>query len=328
MSMATCTPNDWQFGPQIDHACQQFDFTLFFEATFLSTAPSAILLTSLAIRLWNLVGASVKARGGMLLMLKMVRGRAVGMRSGLVRLIRCTQTGIGLLMVLQIVFLVLNTIRLNLRHPAPFAAGSLAIAGTGAAILASFYEHTRSTAPSSILQTYFPTVILLNVARVRTLWLIGDAPSAIVLSIILSFEILIFSIESVWKTRYLIADTSNEEQSGLWDRVLFSWLLSMLLRGYSGTLSLACLPMIDSKLDSRALHGKLIDTWRRSKMHKHRARHSYLTWTRTTEQEVHLTFGDSSRLLATVCRCFRATAVVDGFQIRTALPHQHDHRMG
>jgi ATP-binding cassette subfamily C (CFTR/MRP) protein 1 len=175
------------------------------------------------------------------------------------------QTSLGLLIVLHIVFLVLVTNSPILRHPASLAAGVLAIVGIGTAMVASFYEHTRSVAPSSILQTYFLAVILLDMTRVRTLWLIDNSPPAVLLSLVLGFEILTFSLKYVRKTKSLTVNASTEERSGLWERALFSWLLSMLRRGYSSTLSLNCLPVIDSKLDSQTLHDNLLNSWRLSK---------------------------------------------------------------
>ena len=168
-------------------------------------------------------------------------------------------------MVLQIAFLVLTVTTHALKHPSSLAAGTLAVAGSGAAMIASFYEHTRSVAPSSVLQTYFLAIVLLDVARVRTFWLIGVSPPAILLSLVLAFEVLIFSLELVRKTSFPETNASAEEQSGLWERALFSWLLPMLRRGYSTTLSLECLLMIDSKLGSRALHDQLVGNWRESK---------------------------------------------------------------
>jgi hypothetical protein len=79
-------------------------------------------------------------------------------------------------MALHIIFLVLVATTPVLRHSTSLIAGTLVIAGTGAAIGTSFHEHTKSVAPSSILQIYFLTAILLDVVRVRTLWLIGTLP--------------------------------------------------------------------------------------------------------------------------------------------------------
>jgi hypothetical protein len=70
--MATCISNDWHLGQRVHYGCRQFDFTLFFEAIFLSAVPSAILLMCVFARLWKLVGTPVKAHGGMVLILKMV----------------------------------------------------------------------------------------------------------------------------------------------------------------------------------------------------------------------------------------------------------------
>jgi hypothetical protein len=75
--MATCISSDWGFGPQVDQACRQFDFTLLFEATFLSTVPSAILLACLSVRLWKVAGVSTKVHGGNLLLCKVVCDFAV-----------------------------------------------------------------------------------------------------------------------------------------------------------------------------------------------------------------------------------------------------------
>lgn len=168
-------------------------------------------------------------------------------------------------MVLQITLLALIAITHTLKHPASLASGTLAVVGSGVAMIASFYEHTRSVAPSSVLQTYFSAVILLDMARVRTVWLIGILPPAMIMSFILTFEVLVFSLESVRKKKSPMTNTSTEERSGLWERALFSWLLPLLRRGYSNTLSLECLPMIDLKLGSRALHDQLVAHWRESK---------------------------------------------------------------
>jgi len=325
--MTTCTSNDWLLGPQVHNTCRQFDFTLLFEATFLSAVPSAIFLICLLARLWHLSGRSAKAHGGIVVILKMACScticRSIGNSNN-----SCTQISLGLLMVLHIIFLVLIATTSALRHPASLAAGALAIAGTGVAIIVSLYEHTRSVAPSSILQTYFLMVILLDMARTRTLWLIGNSSSAIILSLTLGCEILTFSLESVWKTNYLTIDTSAEEQSGLWERALFSWLLSTFLRGYSGTLSLICLPIIDSKLDSRVLHRKLVEIWCQSKTFEHFQRSSNLTCIRATGQEERFAFGYSALLLATIRYCIRPTALLGGLQVCTTLPDQCDHQMG
>lgn len=177
-----------------------------------------------------------------------------------------SQTSIGLLMVLHVALLALVATTPYLRHPASLVAGALAVVGTGAAGIASIFEHTRSVAPSSILQTYFATVILFDMAKVRTLWLIDNSPPAMLLGFILGFEVLIFALESLRKTRCLMVEASTEERSGLLERALFSWLLSMLLRGYSNTLSLMCLPTIDSDFESRVLHDQLLNHWHKSKM--------------------------------------------------------------
>jgi ATP-binding cassette subfamily C (CFTR/MRP) protein 1 len=225
----------------------------------------------------------------------------LGRRLGFLQLTSCTQISICLLLILHIAFLISVATTPGLRHPASLAASTLTVAGAGVALVASFYEHTRSVAPSSVLQTYYLTVILLDVARVRTLWLMDSATPAILLSLILGFGSLTFLLESLKKTKYLTVNASTEEQSGIWDRALFSWLLSMLLRGYSGTLTLASLPAVDSKLDSKALHGQLVKSWHRSKNIRNLRKRSDLTCTRSIWQQACFVACNTPRLLATVC---------------------------
>ena len=65
-------------------------------------------------------------------------------------------------MILHIAFLVLVIMTPLLRHLASVTAGTLVIAAIWATIVASFYEHTPSVAPSSILLTHFLAAILLD----------------------------------------------------------------------------------------------------------------------------------------------------------------------
>lgn len=76
--MTTCISSDWDLGPQVDQTCRHFDFTLLFEAVFLSTLPSSILLVSISVRLWRVMRASAKVHGGILLPCKTVCDFAVG----------------------------------------------------------------------------------------------------------------------------------------------------------------------------------------------------------------------------------------------------------
>lgn len=78
-TMATCVSEDWRLGPQIQPACRQFDFTLYFEATFLSAVPSAILLLCLSARFWTLFREPVKVNGGVQLLCKAVRALRINL---------------------------------------------------------------------------------------------------------------------------------------------------------------------------------------------------------------------------------------------------------
>ena len=52
------------FGPQVEPCVRSFDFTLLFENTFLSAAPSALFLLIVPIRLYYLRNARKRVTGG------------------------------------------------------------------------------------------------------------------------------------------------------------------------------------------------------------------------------------------------------------------------
>lgn len=73
MNLSSCVPAaDRAFGPQV-HGCRaDFDFTLMFEESFLSIAPSSLFLAVVPLRLWYLCHKTVKADGKRLQATKLV----------------------------------------------------------------------------------------------------------------------------------------------------------------------------------------------------------------------------------------------------------------
>ena len=67
-----CLQNDKQFGPAVRGCGDAFDFTLMFEQTILSIAPSALFLLVLPVKLYQLLRASVKTLPN-----RVLRGKAV-----------------------------------------------------------------------------------------------------------------------------------------------------------------------------------------------------------------------------------------------------------
>jgi ATP-binding cassette, subfamily C (CFTR/MRP), member 1 len=73
MDLRPCVPTaDRAFGPQV-HGCRaDFDFTLLFEESFLSIAPSSLFLAVVPFRLWHLYQQTIKADGKRLQVTKLV----------------------------------------------------------------------------------------------------------------------------------------------------------------------------------------------------------------------------------------------------------------
>ena len=112
-------------------------------------------------------------------------------------------------------------------------------------------------------------VIILGVARVRTLWLIDSgAAEPAVATASLSLTVIVLLLESVEKKSSLRPGEKTgapEEYSGFWNRSVFVWLAPTLRVGYSKVISVQDLPLLDTKLESRLLRTQLVATWRKCK---------------------------------------------------------------
>ncbi|KAF2253629.1 putative multidrug resistance-associated protein [Trematosphaeria pertusa] len=238
---------DESIGPRVDPSCRSFDFTLYFQDLFFSTTPNAILLVLLVLPVARLLRAQDIVR----------RTKSVAVKAALYVVLFTCQT----------IFLALRCRQPQLHTPASVATDVLAIVATLAAASLSWLQHHRSEQPSAPLAIFFALISLLNVARVRSLWLIPHSTGPAVLqTLVLLQGAGLLLAESLGKKKALrfpekFHSSGPEPFTGFWNLVGFSWLLGTLRRGYRSILSVDDLPDLDYRLDSEALQEKLARTW-------------------------------------------------------------------
>ncbi len=131
--------------------------------------------------------------------------------------------------------------------------------------LLSHLEHSKSIRPSFIITFYLIFTVFLDIARVRTQWLLQDAGGiAATLTASLTIKFALLTLEAVEKRRLLVDgyhEYPPESTSGPFSRGFFLWLNSLLLSGFGKVLSLADLPSISEKLDSQVLAKDLSAAW-------------------------------------------------------------------
>ncbi|KAI0465937.1 P-loop containing nucleoside triphosphate hydrolase protein [Xylaria cf. heliscus] len=246
---------DGSFGPVVDSDCRGgFDFTLHFEELVLAILPTAIFLLLSPLRAVALLRRRITARRNSLYVAKLVT--------------------IGIYISLQL-SLVVQWAQTELRSSISIASTTLSLASGLSLALLSHLEHAKSIRPSFIIIIYLISTILLDIARVRTQWLLKDANGvAATLTASLAVKTVLLTLEAIEKRRILLGNDREyplESTSGPFSRGLFLWLNSLLISGFGKVLSLADLPSISEKLESRILEKDLSATWDKCNQEK---RHS------------------------------------------------------
>lgn len=148
-------------------------------------------------------------------------------------------------------------------HPTVVPLVSSIIAVVVAAVLAvnSTIAHRASPRPSLAISAYLFISALTDIARVRSLWLMGDHTNvAVVLSCSFAVKLILIVLENVSKRTFLLAQYANisgEETAGLFSRALFFWLTSLMITGSRQALNLSSLVPIHQKIDSLATFSRL-----------------------------------------------------------------------
>lgn len=129
-------------------------------------------------------------------------------------------------------------------------------------------QRVRSIRPSFLVSAYLFTTLLLDLARVRTAWLLpGKQPYSVLLSTSLAVKLVFLVLASVEKQKWLLSAQrhhSLESLSGPFARGFFTWLNRLLWRGHSAPLTEDDLPVVHEKLSSSGLSTRFADTWAQS----------------------------------------------------------------
>ena len=126
-------------------------------------------------------------------------------------------------------------------------------------------EHERSIRPSLIIQFFLSLTILLDAARVRTLWLQSyNNAVAAVTTVSFVFKLLLVGAETVQKQDVLRSPwnlTSAEATSGLFSRSVFWWLNGLFQIGFKRSLHMDDLLPLDKHLTCNYLFDRLHTAW-------------------------------------------------------------------
>ncbi|ATY65911.1 ATP-binding cassette [Cordyceps militaris] len=234
----TCgSPDDLNFGPAINSCHRGFDFTLFFEDTVLSLVPSVVFIPVACV-----------------LIALLANKKPVALRTKWYGITIATYTAL-----IATYCIVLAAVARNpVATPAGASAAALAlISSMLLAVLASL-EQTRALAPSPALVLFVAGTALLDVARVRTLFLKGHLLPAATLSAGVALRLLLLVLESRSKKNDLAAtssaEASPEKLAGPLSRTVFHWVNPLLMLGFRGSLRGRSLGPIDAKLNAEDDH--------------------------------------------------------------------------
>ncbi|KAE8452406.1 hypothetical protein EG329_001107 [Mollisiaceae sp. DMI_Dod_QoI] len=245
-------PSVDSFGPTVPG---KFDFTLLFEDTILSILPSALLLVALPFRILSLHGRPRKVVISQLYENKLLFLVAFA----------C----------MQAVLLGLSAGTSHLRTRATIAASTLTLVDAIGLCVLSHAEHLYSIRPSAIINVYLLITLPFDIARCRTLWMLGSTKSvAAAFSSAIGIKCIVLIAEAVEKRQILLSryrHTSPEATSGIYSRSFFFWLNNLMRTGFTRVLNNEDLYPIDDNMTSRFLYDRAQETWKRADKDKKRA---------------------------------------------------------
>ncbi|KAK2738485.1 hypothetical protein FQN57_007000 [Myotisia sp. PD_48] len=234
------------FGPKVVDSCVGgFDFTLLFEESILTLLPQAIATIWALQRLLALRNATTIVKSSWLLFLKLFLFASY--------------------IILHITVLAVWVVRGVQTTRLTVATLALTIACYSMLLVISYLEHVRSPRPSTLLCVYLGISVLLDIARVRTLFVVSY--STVVAGVFLAafiIKILILVSEIVEKRNLLgpdWKDASPEDTGGVFNRALFIWLNDVFQRGFRTLLTVNTLPPLDSDILSASKPSTLIQRW-------------------------------------------------------------------
>lgn len=130
----------------------------------------------------------------------------------------------------------------------------------------SNFEHSRALRPSLIIQVYFFSTVLLDLARLRTQWLlVANTPIASITTAIFAVKIVTLVVESVPKYQHSTVAMKKPpplETCGIFGRALLLWLNPLFMLGYRKNLEIDDLFPLESDLAGKHLTNRLEAKWK------------------------------------------------------------------
>lgn len=174
---------------------------------------------------------------------------------------------------LNLVLLMLRTITPAAATKASVPAASLDFVTAAALLVLSFYEHTRSVAPSIVIAIYLFATLLLDIARVRTLFSLDHSiphlRSIVAMSTTAAVVKLGILLSEAVSKRHSLLDRyqhlSPEATSSPYSRALLWWINPLLWRGFRNFLEADDLYGIDGSLASHRLGASFQKRWKADK---------------------------------------------------------------
>lgn len=253
------------FGPARPGA---FDFTLLFEDTIFAIAPAVLFLLAAGIRTAILYRSPAKVES------TSTRQVKIAFLSGFVAL--------------ELALLLLWTVTPGATTRASVPAACLDFIAACALLVLSSYEHTRSVAPSTLIGIYLLATLPLDIARVRSLFLLDKTLQTksigTVLAASITLKMAVLFSEAVNKRKILLAGYQHlplEATSSPYSKSVFWWVNPLLWSGFSKMLEVGDLYTLDDSLSSTLLLEKFRGKWSSKSGHKYgllRATFSVLRW--------------------------------------------------
>jgi ATP-binding cassette subfamily C (CFTR/MRP) protein 1 len=222
------------FGPTNDYCYGGFDFTLFFEETFLSIVPFVLVLPFLIVRLYRTNKASIVVDGGKWHSAKQVRINyflvVCYVANHLAQALYILYGAIQVLMLGAIIMP--DTIKTN----TTIASAIITLVSTFVLAIASNFEHYRNARPSSPISIYLVLTWVFDVAKVRSLIVIEHGkPLAYMQAVSAGVKLGLVVLELKEKRSWLTDPKSfpaPESTANFFNRLTFFWVNPLLLQGY------------------------------------------------------------------------------------------------
>ncbi|KEQ69415.1 P-loop containing nucleoside triphosphate hydrolase protein [Aureobasidium namibiae CBS 147.97] len=237
---------DWHFGPRVVAQCRRFDFTLFFEQIFFTIVPNTLFLLVCVLRIFQLFGKPRLARYGVL---------------------HWTKLSLLFTYVLaNLILLILMSSSSIPKTPATVTATALDLLVAACMLPLSHLEHVKSFRPSGLLSAFILLTLLLNIAQVRTYWLLTEDWRGYAACYTAAFALkLLMLVSESWDKTELLAmkdqERCAEERAGILNRGVFAWLNALFLKGCKGRLIFDDLYPVDGALSSHVLSKSLWTSW-------------------------------------------------------------------